>query len=139
MKEAKAEFSEAREQLFADHPLLKTISITGSTPAWNDGEACVYRVNRDAVINGYSEWDDAEEDVIGENVYELSEKHLFNEVTKEYDIPNEKYSPEATKAVKAVEKFLESFDDDFFEEEFGDGVRITMTARKVETDDYCED
>jgi hypothetical protein len=108
---AKEAFSKAAKQIFFDHPGLESFSWEQYTPYWNDGEPCEFSANTE------------DPDVMFEG--EEYEAYGDNELT-----------PNAVKAEKAVAEFLGVFDDDDYEDIFGDHVRVTVTASGATTEEY---
>src|SRR6478736_9852057 len=96
------------KELFEKYPRLINITASGYVPAFNDGDACTFR-QTDEMINGFSEWDDSEdEENENENLYEAEDD-------------------EAQTIVKKVKEFLRSFDDKFWEKEYESNFRVTFT------------
>lgn len=114
IKTAQAEFKSGTDELFAQNPELKSFGFKAYTPYFNDGSECKYSV--------YTE----EPDINGEDGDEI----LYNK--------EEKYKS-LKKLQKSVAEFLGQFDDDVFKEIIGDHVKVTITAKGIDTDDYEHD
>ncbi len=121
---AQREFTEGAAELFVAHPRLKSFGWTQYTPYFNDGDSCEFSAHTDdPYINGFNEWDDDDgEGSDGENLHDLSGSE-----------------PAAGKVVKAVQKFLKNFSEDYYREAFGDHIKVHVTAKKLTTDEYSHD
>lgn len=135
---AKVEFTELSKELFEKYPELKSFGWAQYTPYFNDGEECVFaaRTDRETIyINGVNEWDDDELVEGALDLHKLAEDQEYKDgkfIPKAHDA-------KAKKIVSAVYKFLQSFDNDFLKEAFGDHVKVTVTADKTDIDDYQHD
>lgn len=145
-KEAKEKvssiFKTAALELFTEYPNLVRISWTQYTPYFNDGDACTFSsghtspaiyftssVNED----GEEDYERYEEEWNTYNYYDGygKDKKLKSDLTKEQKAE--------LKTGKAVNDFLENFDDEDMENLFGDHVKVIITKDGVETDDYDHD
>lgn len=130
-------FLSSFKRLFEENPKLKSFGWTQYTPYFNDGDTCYFSANTDYLyINGEQE-DDAswsqEKKVISWGTYNR-EKRVY-EGRIEQDNPD--YIPELAAASEKVKKFLNVFDEDFYQRQFGDHVKITVTENGIDTED-CE-
>jgi hypothetical protein len=128
---AKDAFAEQSIPVFENHPMLRSFSWTQYTPHFNDGEPCYFRSNTDypkVVFQGQAESHDDED---GDSDGEISHWDVKED--------REKGLTASADCKEAVLKFLESFDDETYEELFGDGVRVTVTSGGVEVDHYEHD
>lgn len=119
-KSAKALFKEASATLFEEFPVIEEFRWTQYTPYFNDGDTCTFSSN-----HSYA-------------------RVVFNDSTEEDedDYDNEGYdesTPLHKKAGKAVEKFLGNFDDDDMLSMFGDHVKVSVTKKGIEVEDYDHD
>ncbi len=117
-------FEEDVTALFDAHPDLTTFSWTQYTDFFNDGEPCVFGVQRyDWYINGLDPDDDYDDDDDEEAVKDiLDEAELTDERREELE--------------EAVEEFMENYTDDDLEEMFGDHVRVFVGRDGVTTETY---
>lgn len=106
--------------IFESLPEVKTISFTGYTPSFNDGDECTFRCQSDCPsVNGYDsnrcEWEDGEEHT-------------------------EKETDEAMSLTETVADLLSEIPEELFGSVFGTrGFRVTITPTKIEVEDYdCE-
>ncbi len=114
-KKVKATFHDAVKELFKENPKLTSISWTQYTPYFNDGDACTFSSNHEyADINGDEEDNDEEVDS------GLTDKELGN-------------------LEKTVHEFLRNFDDDDMLSMFGDHVKVVVTAKNIEAEEYSHD
>lgn len=110
-------FREMLTVIFESLPEAKTISFTGYTPSFNDGDECKFTCKSDyPTVNGYDsnscEWEDGEE-------------HSSNETN------------EAVKLTEDVAELLSEIPEDLFGSVFGTrGFRVTITPTKIEVEDY---
>ena len=161
LAELQKEFPAMFTELFAQAPDLKSFGWTQYTPYFNDGDSCEFGVHLDyPYINGTDE-DDSESDIeiklhsykrleTEEDVRindEIAEKVGYNwykgkrQIGDEYGLCyNPKYNASAAKAVEEIKEVLKSIPEDFFEDLFGDHVKVTLYANgSIETEDYEHD
>lgn len=129
---------------------IKSIGWTQYTPYFNDGDECIFSANFDLDwgfrING-EPLDEHEEPIFSSSLYALKKygtedyqnwilkypEDKINEETKESDL--ELYS-----VVKEFHDLLNSIDNDFYKDLFGDHVEVTINADgTVETNEYSHD
>lgn len=104
-------FTEAAREIFVNHPGLTSFKWTQYTPYFNDGDACIFSVNRyDIEVNGAYSYEE-----------ESSSIESFEEIEKE------------------VRDFLGQFEEEDFLEMFGDHVQIAVTPDGIEVEDYAHD
>lgn len=129
-------FLSAFKKLFEENPRLTSFSWNQYTPYFNDGDTCYFSANTDYIyVNGEDASDSDwlhEKNVISWGTYNR-EKRVY-EGRVEVDNPN--YDKELSESTEKVKKFLALFDDDFYQKQFGDHVRVTVTANGIETEDY---
>jgi hypothetical protein len=136
LKSAKEEFKQQSNGLFDEYPRLKSFGWTQFTPHFCDGDPCYFGVRNDEPeINGYNAYGEGN-DGDGENLNLLSNKQIYKD--GKY-VDNQNYDREADKIVKEVVKFLKSFDDDVYEDLFGDHMKVTIYKNKIDTDEYQHD
>lgn len=129
-------FLSAFKKLFEENPRLTSFSWNQYTPYFNDGDTCYFSAYTDYIyVNGEdasdSDWLD-EKNVISWGTYN-HEKRVY-EGRVEVDNPN--YDKELSESTEKVKKILSLFDDDFYQKQFGDHVKVTVTANGIETEDY---
>lgn len=134
MDAAQSEFKEGANELFDKHPRLKSFAWTQYTPYFNDGDTCYFGVN-DLEFNGYDYDGEGGE---GENLEELSKTKIWDH-NSSAQIKNPNYDKTASDIIKEVNEFFKSFDDDVYEEMFGDHMKVTVSKNKIETDEYEHD
>jgi hypothetical protein len=132
-------FKEAFDQIFNKYERLDNFSWTQYTPYFNDGDACRFSAHTDYIYVNGEHVDDCdwmnEKNVISWGTYNR-EKRVY-EGRVEVDNPN--YDPEMSAAVESVKNILNLFDNDFFEKQFGDHMRVTVSRNGVSTDYYEHD
>jgi hypothetical protein len=103
------------KELFDAHPDLISFGWRQYTPSFNDGEPCTFRCYKDSpTVNGKGEWDE-EDDV-------LDYPTLTDD---QYDA-----------ICKAVNDVLDGYSDRDMEALFGDCVKLTVTRKGIETEEY---
>lgn len=137
-KRAKAEFTKAIQQIFAEYPQLETIAWTQYSPYFNDGDECTFRVNECTFSNApadefslWGEWNDkteAEEKqywAIGDNWYDDEEAN----------------APEGLVAVHSeFDRILQSSEfEDILHEMFGNHVKVICTKTGIDTEEHDHD
>lgn len=120
---AKTAFTDASATIFANHPTLQWYSWTQYTPYFNDGEECVFRVNRYYQIG----FVDGTEDSDCEGYY------------ARYKIKNGEELTETDKIGLAIDTLMREFSDDDFRTMFGNHVRVTVDRTTGTVVDDCED
>lgn len=132
-------FVEWSRELFDRYGRLESFSWNQYTPYFNDGDTCVFSANTDYIkVNGEyaedSEW-------ISESI--VTNWGTYNRETKKYEgrveVPNKGYDPELAGAVKEIQSFLNSLDNDFYIFRFGDHSEITVSREGIEVEDYDHD
>lgn len=119
--EAGAEFAEHSKGLFGKHPKLESFSWTQYTPYFNDGEECVFGVNRENLDFKYG----------GEEYEDIGEWNLKPESSRYATFP-EDFRP----AAADVLDFVGQFSEDDLREMFGDHKRVVVTAAGADAQDY---
>lgn len=122
-EQVKLGFHEEAQKLFDQFPGLIGFRWTQYTPYFNDGDPCRFRASTDYPEIAFDEI--ADED-------DPDEKYVEHYAPKESKEPSDV-------AARGVKEFLCVFDDHDYEEMFGDGVQVTVTAEGIETDDYDHD
>lgn len=113
-------FYAAVKELFNEYPDLKSISWTGYTPYFNDGDTCEFSSNHEYPdINGVGDWADPTEEEA--EAYEKIDKKVRD------------------KMEKAVRTFMKEWDDDDMYDLFGDHVQVTVTKKGISTEHYDHD
>lgn len=152
-KTAEGMFHEGVKELFEIHPLLDSFGFTAYFPHFNDGNECRFSAYTDyPYINGYNQ-DDDENKFVGrsEDDYIMSESFrsregdsfIWDKVGKwEYSnnykdktwIDGDK---EIDAMVKDVKEFLNSFDNDVWEDLIGNHDIVRITKDGIETEEYA--
>jgi molybdopterin converting factor small subunit len=134
-EDLRKEFPTLFQDLFAQSKRIESFSWTQYTPYFNDGESCEFGVNQDYLyVNGENVEDlDEEEDFLNESTY----KRVDGEYKK---VPNPLYDPKEGEVFQAIKTILNTVPDEFYEELFGDHVKVTVYKDgKIETEDYRHD
>lgn len=110
---------------------ITSIGWNQYTPYFNDGDECMFSVNFDYLnINGKNEYDIDSLDWRIKYYLEGNEKYPLQE---EWDL-------ELFGFVNEFKELLNSIDDDFYKDLFGDHVEVTVNADgTVETSEYDHD
>ena len=129
-------FLSSFKKLFEETPKLQSFGWTQYTPYFNDGDTCYFSANTDYLyVNGENQ-DDAnwsnEKNVISWGTYNREKRVYEGRV----EVDNPEYDKELIEAVNKVKKFLNLFDEKFYQTQFGDHVKITVTPNGIETEDY---
>ena len=107
---------------FAVHPDIGALKWTQCTPYFNDGEACVFRVNNDFdVLLGKYVPDDSD-----------SDDDESNEFVESYDVDD---GP-TKEAIRSLERAV---DDDIFLSAFGDHAKVIATPEGFHVTEYDHD
>ena len=135
IEKQKTLFKSGSKLLFDKHPQLYSFGWTQYTPSFNDGDACYFTVNNDEpMINGVHSDEfysfksgiiDLTTDLDG---YKDSEFSKHNVTSIDADALRE--------MVDDVSNFIQRFDEDYYEDVYGNGVEVTVTPNKIITDDY---
>lgn len=150
-KTAEGMFHEGVKELFELHPLLDSFGFTAYSPYFNDGDECTFSALTDyPYINGYNE--DGQKDVVRDDdeKYVMSnhflaregDSYIWDKVGK-WQYSN-KYKDrtwidgdkEIDAMVKDVKEFLNSFDNDVWEDLIGNHVIVRITKDGIETETY---
>lgn len=132
-------FLSSFKKLFEETPKLKSFAWSQYTPYFNDGDTCYFSANTDyLIINGEPE-DDAiwsqEKKVISWGTWNKEKRTYEGRI--EQDNPD--YDKELSDSVENIKKFLSLFDNDFYQNQFGDHTLVTVTADGFRTEDYEHD
>ncbi len=129
-------FLSSFKKLFEETPKLKSFAWTQYTPYFNDGDTCYFSSNTDYLIINGEDIEEAswanEKKVISWGTWNR-EKRVY-EGRIEQDNPD--YDKELSETVDKVKKFLSLFDDNFYQNQFGDHVMVTVTEDGFSTEDY---
>lgn len=150
-------FYEAVQQIFEDHEDLQSFRWDQYTPHWNDGDACEFSCHFDSLMVN-DESNDSYEDLYNlERLNDLlsdregEEKRIrkaLESASDSWEIERfnrdledmGKYDPEVIFKKYAVKKaiydLLGSIDEDFYEENFGEGT--VVATREGITTERCE-
>lgn len=132
-------FEDWCKNVFTKHPKVESFGWNQYTPYFNDGDTCIFSANTDYLtINGEyvddSNW-------VGSTI--VTNWGTYNRETKTYEgkveIPNENHDKELEDAADEIRNFLNTFNDDFYMEKFGDHTEITVSAEGIEVDEYDHD
>ena len=127
---AKDAFHEGASEIFKNYPEIDGFAVNAFTPYFNDGDTCTFGVSTD-----YFDVRLVDEDgwLISDDVDNGQE---WNSTTKTM-VQVRDPSP-LLKAVSEIQTFLEEFSDEDYLSVFGDHVRIVVTRKGVETEDYSD-
>ncbi len=128
---AKDAFTEQSKPLFEKYPSILSISWAQYTPHFNDGDPCTFGCHNDYPSVKFANQPDAEDD---------DDSRWGNEVGS-WDIQRDREAgrTELADTKQAILDFAKAFTDDTYEEMFGDGVRVIVTADGVDTEEYDHD
>lgn len=127
---AKSVFGDITKDIFNDNPQLNSFSWKQYTPYFNDGDTCVFGVNRDYFkLNNSSD-----------NIDEWTLNH--ENYSKEIDLKDFSFDSIASlkKAYTQIDELLSTFEDDVLCQMFGDHAEITVYRNGViDVDEYSHD
>lgn len=104
------------------HPNIKAIGWTQYTPYFNDGDECIFRVG-DLVATVSEDYDDS---FYGDGWVEV------------YGDPEEGFTKQDWKDLKELNDTLHGLED-FLKMVFGDHVKVLVTQKGVEVEEYEHD
>lgn len=122
-KKAKEGFQELVRDLFEDHPTLISFGWRQYTPYFNDGDPCYFNAWTEDI--SLQTADDEEDDF---SLYGCTERDGDR-------VPKKDITP-FQKAGLAVLEVLGVFDEDDYEQMFGDHCRVVVTQEGVEVEEY---
>ena len=138
-KKSEEAFLAGAKEIFKSFPELESVSWSQYTPYFNDGDTCRFSANTDYLsVNGeYADDNDTLNPTIITNYGTWNrEKRKYEGRVEE---PNPKFDKKLSEGVDAMSDFLGVFDNDFYYEQFGDHVKVTITSQGVDTEDYEHD
>lgn len=125
---AKPLAKELLTKFFEANPDVALVVWTQYTPHFNDGDACVFRVN-----DPFAATKDMLKDLQGQELEDFLYDWDANLVSTYGE------NKQVAAALKKLEKEMQTMDD-LLEEAFGDHMKVTAYADgKFETDDYSHD
>ena len=133
-------FKEMTTEFFEGQPDIVSFGWSQYTPYWNDGDTCTFSANTEYPIVTFKAKDgkiikyDENNGTLQEANSAVVEDDI--EFSEDDDLEMEPYDDEINKHAKAVSKFLSNFDEDDLETMFGDHALITVTRKKVDTEEY---
>ncbi len=156
-------FSEETSKIFEQFPILVKFSWNQYTPYFNDGDACIFssqhdnfnmvvtkpevdekaakiaeaRKTLDEIDEDYNL--DIEEDYDPETEVLIEEAGYYCNMDRDYAIATYEEAPESREVARAIKEVLNVFDDDDFENLFGDHVTVIVTAKGAQAEDYDHD
>lgn len=151
-KTAEAMFHEGVKELFERHPLLDSFGFTAYSPYFNDGDECRFSAytyypyingyNEDECLNEFLNRD--EESCVMCDMFPIrqGDSFIWDKVGKWQYSNNYKDrtwidgDKEIDAMVKDVKEFLNSFDNDVWEELIGNHVIVRITKDGIETEEY---
>lgn len=122
-EQAKATLGPALQQFLKDNPEVKSIVWTQYTPYFNDGDPCVFGISEVYFLKTEIEEFDYNEIVEGDEGNTIS--------TYRNETPIGKACKELAQMLNDAEEVLE--------EVFGDHVRVIVTSKGVDVQDYEHD
>lgn len=110
-------FKEGVQVFFEEYPQIKSFSWTQYTPYFNDGEPCVFGVNK----NYYVKLNNGEplEDVWFSNYKKKNNEHDFENQIAEF-----------------LDKIFETLPEEVFLDLFGDHAEITVSKEEIIVEEY---
>ena len=119
-------FKEGMKEIFEKYPLLEKVRWTAYTPYFNDGDECVFSSYHEYAQVIFTDreiydWDD--EDGIHISAYRITNDLTVDQIS----------------ALKTLEEFLKTFDDDDYRFAFGDHVEVIVTKEGITTEGYSHD
>lgn len=127
----KVEFPQMLAPLFARSKRIDSVSWTQYTPYYNDGDPCTFQAHVSNV--NINEEDKYEMDWYTWKIKYFLEDGRFADEVKGADI-------EECKIVFDIEKTLNGIPDEFYNELFGDGVKVTVhRSGEIAVEDYDHD
>jgi uncharacterized small protein (DUF1192 family) len=138
-KKSEEAFFAGAKEILKTFPDLKSVSWSQYTPYFNDGDTCEFSANTDSFeINEDSvntNNDIRPTLVVTQGVWNREKRQYDGRVEK----PNPSFNKNLADGVDAMSEFLGVFDEDFYKQQFGDHVKVTITSEGVETTDYDHD
>ena len=123
-KKSEDGFRKVVQGIFEEHPTLVQFSWTQFTPYFNDGDPCYFS-------SGYEEFEmstSADDDPEYFSSWDCEKKAEKGEALTAFD-----------KAGLAIEEVLMVFDNDDYENMFGDHCRVVVTSEGIEVEGYRHD
>lgn len=112
---------------------IKSIGWTQYTPYFNDGDECTFSVNTDYSLQINGEDCDEIESLDWRIKYYLKNGEYSEDKTDDWDI-------ELFNIVEEFKKLIQSIDDEFLKDLFGDHVLVTVhDDGRIETEEYEHD
>jgi hypothetical protein len=158
-EQLRTEFPALFSDLLAGSKRINSFSWTQYTPYFNDGDSCEFGVRNDDIeINGGDDEDGDGFDYLSPSVYGIvtadnqAEHEAFNagplgskyyvgtKIGSGGKFPNPHYDAAESAIVGQIEEILGSIPDDFYEELFGDHVKVTVhKSGEVSVEEYDHD
>lgn len=150
IKEAKGEAQRLAKEAFEVEAIalvnemgIRSFSWTQYTPYFNDGDACVFGVNSDAMINGADEYGDSDDEddeetpasVPGRPTIMPWASGLSPEQKAEADAAYEAWRA----PFKKIGAFLNGWEDEDMLFMFGDHVKVTVSKEGIDVENYDHD
>ena len=136
LKRSREVFFKGIGQFFKSTNKLQSVAWTQYTPYFNDGSDCVFSANICYLeINGedQDEIDTLTPNIILKNGVWDRTLSLYKDRVEE---PNPNFDKELSDVVESISEFLKCFDGDFYKQQFGDHIKITITSTGIETEEY---
>lgn len=157
-------FKDAVKFLFDEYPVLENFSWNQYTPYFNDGDECVFSVNRYsfAINDGIEEYDLKSTQKV--DIGKLNTKYADLSLQKQKAVQDENYShadllkremesvkkqiddykepgeqKQLAEAFKAAEQVFNAFDDEALRALFDDHVQVTVSREGIEVESYQHD
>jgi hypothetical protein len=143
-KVAKEALKEMTQVFFSENPAILSIGWDQYTPYFNDGDPCVFSANIEYPAFTFKA-KDGKTLAYNAGGCELTEpgtavRDEDVEYSEDNDLDQTPYEKEISRHEKAVVKFLKTFDDDDFEQMFGDHVQISVNNKgKITVEEYEHD
>lgn len=127
---AKKFFTDECKELFVKHLKLQSFSWNQYTPYFNDGDECIFSVNRDSLDIKYGD-----EDFEEISDYTIRSDYYEQERRREGKEPAEGLAA----AFTDISATLNTLEEDDFRMMFGDHVKVTVSAAGTDVNDYHHD
>lgn len=140
---AKQMFTDGTAELFDLHPKLDSFGFKAYSPYFNDGEECKFSIHADTdyglYINGFD--NDGEEAPFEsrENDANVWDKHTHWDYSKGYENRVKvEGDPEIESMIQNVSKFINSFNNDIWQELIGNHVVVRISRDGIETNEFTQ-
>lgn len=145
-EQAQTSFKEVVKELFEKNTGLGLVTWTQYTPYFNDGEACTFSINEAYFSNATDSDDIMYGDYQGEDETIWTSHNPVRHMKGDIDWDKEtSVKIQATEGLNAtsIQEFMDILNssemEDIFEAMFDDHVKVTLTRKGIQVDDYSHD